>query len=190
MGTHVPEFTGRYRAHYQAAGVTHAITIRATLGTSLSSIISSGRDACHDIFNAVAAHLADDFTWISAEVADEGSNSFAPATVPAAVTGLVDFAGDNWSPARRVSFVHLSGRAAGSRTGVMMFGLEVGGDFNIDRGADGIVTDSELPGIAAAAGVLSSHAAAGNGLSAAFYTRGTYKVHDRLLKLVRRGLIS
>lgn len=190
MPTYAPSFTPRYRAHYIAAGVSHTIQIRAARDTSVASTITNGTDCLFAVFDALAGDLADDFAWVSAEVADQDTDVFTPAAVPAAVTGTNDWVGDSWSAKKRCSFIHVSGRAAGSRTSVMIFGLDIDSDFAVNTGGDGIITTAELGGLADVVTALNAHAHAGSGATALFYARATHKVHDRLLKLVRRGLIS
>lgn len=189
MTTWAPNHTGRYKARYRVAGIEHTIQIRQPLGSSLSSIVSTGASVCHDIFNAVAANLADDFAWLAAEAADQNSSEFVPCTLPTAVTGTVDYVGDDWSGTKRVTALHFAGRAVGSRAGVFMYGIDVPANLTSERGGDGLVLASELTGLSTVISTLQSNAAAVSGVYAFWQNHATSKVNDFLLKRVRRGLL-
>lgn len=188
MPTYAPNHTGRYKAHYIAAGLQHTIQIRQPRGSSLSSIISTGASVCHDIFNALAAFLADDFQFTAAEAVDQDLTDFIPCTLPTAVTGTVDWVGDDWSGKKRVSALHFAGRAVGSRAGVFMYGIDINTDHGADPGGDGLVLTSELAGLSTVISTLQGNAAAVSGTYAFWQNHATVKVNDFLLKRVRRGV--
>lgn len=190
MPSFAANFTGRYKAKYKVAGVEHVIQVRSPRGASLSSIASEGRTCLFEIFSAVVSILADDFVWISAEVADQNSNTFLPTTPPSAVTGTVDFVAGLWSARKRVSALTFSGRAEGSKGRISMYGLDIDGDLSTDIGADGLVTPAELSDINTIVASLNGRACAGSGDHAIYSTQATHKVNDRLLRDVRKGTIS
>jgi len=190
MSTHAANFTGRYRAHYIAAGVQHSILIRAPRGADLATVITNGQNGAAGVFAPTTALLADDFAWLSAEVALEDTEIFDPAPTPSAVLGTVDFATGNWSARKRVSGLTFSGRSAGSRARFTLYGLDINGDLSTDIGANGIITVAEFSAIDGIVTSANTHNFAGNGEPASFYRRGTHKVNDKLLKLVRRGFIG
>jgi hypothetical protein len=141
-----------------------------------------------NIFNAVAASLADDFVCTEHVIALTDSDIFLPAELPNAVTGTVDFSA--WSPVKRIRGLTFSGNSGGARARITMFGINLNEDGDTTSGADGLLLPAESAAVTTIVNELNSHAKGGNGLQATFHNRATIKANDRLLKLVRRGLIG
>jgi hypothetical protein len=186
MTTYAPNFTPRYRVRYNAAGIEHTIQMRGARGESGSAISGRAVDL-HDMFLAAADILADDFAWISAEIALTDSDVFTPASLPGAVTGLKDVADFNLQ--QRCVSTGFVGRAAGSRAAIYMYGLwwsTVSGT----PAENGRATVAEWATVTTITAILNTHAFAGSGELANWHNYANLKLNDHLLKLLRRGTIS
>lgn len=188
MTTYAPTFTPRLRVHYKVGGIAHSLQVRGTRGASLATM-ESLKDPVANCFVAVAAFLYDDFEWISAEVALTDSEIFSPV----AVSGIVPVGAvalGTTSAVLRIRGLTISGRAPGSRGRFTMFGLSLPqGDVTSTAG-DGVLTAAELPALVTIKGLADTYFKANSGDATIWYSRGTYKGNDHLLKLVRRGIIS
>lgn len=187
MTTYAPNYTPRYRVIYVAAGVQHTMTIRGPRGTNFGGMTSLG-SVIHNVFNPCAALLADDFHYVSADIALTDSDVFAPTTVPSSTTGLV--AVSDYSPMHKATGTTFSGRAPGSKARLTAYGLF----WNLltvgDDSANGIVTAAEEAAIGNVVTNINGNFCAGSGALALWYSQATVKVNDLLLKKIRRGLIS
>jgi hypothetical protein len=191
MTSYAPNYTSRYRAHYNVNGIDHTIQMRKAIGaTPAATALLAG--TAHDIFNALADRLCSDFVWLSAEQADEDSDIFYPSTVPVAVTGLVP-PGD-YTPFQKVTHTRFGGKAFGSRASLEMYGIfwqYANNDADTENvGYDGKVTAVEEAGIGTVASLLNSQAFANSGGPTLWYPRATIKVNDFWLKQVRSGGIT
>lgn len=187
MTTYAPTFTPRYRVHYRAAGLEHSVQCRGPRGASAVAMTTRG-NSFHTIFNDLATRLADDFAWISADVALTDSDLWTPASVPASVTGVIALA--DFTIAQRITGTTFSGRAAGSKARFTLFGIQWVQATTTEAGNDFVVQGSEDGGVAAAVTEASGQFYAGSGAGALFYNRATIKPNDHLVKLARRGIIS
>jgi hypothetical protein len=187
MTSYASNFTPRYKATYLAGGIQHTIQVREARGASFATV-EARRGDLHDIFNALASGLYDDFAWLSAEVALTDDDVFAPALTPTSVTGVID--GGTISAYKRCHGLTFTGRAAGSRGKFTMFGILLGTDQNTDEGANGVITAAEIAGVGTIAGIASAHFHAGSGALAVYPNAATYKVNDLLLRRVRKGTIT
>jgi hypothetical protein len=187
MTTYAPTFTPRYRSVYVAAGVQHTIQIRGPRGENLTQMTDRGSNL-YSVFNNLADYLADDFEWISSDVALTDEDTWQPTTNPLAVTGLVD--ATTFTPIHKITGTTFSGRSPGSRARLTVFGLKWPFLTSGNISENGIVTATELAEVGDAVAICTAHFCAGSGLSAAFYNRVTVKPNDLLLKDVRRGIIS
>jgi hypothetical protein len=187
MTSYAPNFTPRWRGKYVAAGVEHTIQLRTARGASFAALDTAGPHVS-DVFSAFASLLADDFAWISAEIALTDSDVFSPGTIAPGVTGTVD--ATTFSPIQKITATSFTGRSPGSRGRVSLYGVQWFVDVSGVDASNGVVTTAEFGGVGTAAGLLSSFFAANNGLPSAFPGRATIKENDHLLRLVRRGIIS
>jgi hypothetical protein len=187
MTTYAPNWTPRYRARYQAAGVTHTVQVRGLRTTDDANIATFGAHL-FDFFAPLAPVMADDFAWIDASYALTDSDLFAPTTTPAGITGDVPVA--NFEPKEKVIAIAFSGRALGSRARLYVYG----GLWNettlpgVDDNA--VITTSEWVNLSTSIAVANNFFCAGSGALATWYNQVTVKENDHLLKLVRRGTIS
>lgn len=191
MTSYAPNFTGRYRAHYHVCGIDHTIQLRRAIGASPASVALLAATATA-IFTPWVGFLGDDFAWISAEQADEGSDIFYPSTTPAAVIGTVPVS--TYTPFQKVTHTRFGGRAAGSRSSIEMYGIQwfyadQAGDFET-IGYDGVVTAAERPAVGTTAAALNTQAFANSGGPTTWAARATIKVNDFWLKQVRSGGIT
>ena len=191
MPTFAPSFTPRYRAHYHVCGIDHTIQLRKSLGASpASTALLAGTLA--SMFTAAAALLCDDFAWISAEQADQGSDLFYPSTMPAPVTGLKAIG--VFTPFQKATHTRFAGRSLGSRAAAEMFGIWWEFSNRVDdtgqAAYDGIVTPAEVPFIGTIVTLLTGQAFSVKGDATSWYPRATVKVNDFWLKAVRKGGIT
>jgi hypothetical protein len=141
-----------------------------------------------NVFGNLASKLADDFHYVSADVALTDSLTWLPATVPAPTTGLVTLA--TFSPMHKAVGTTFSGRSADSKARLTAYGI-FWDMFTIgDDSQNGIVTAAEDADIGLVATACSANFFSGGGTSAMFYQQATIKVNDDLLKRIRRGIIS
>jgi len=170
-----------------AAGVQHTIQVRFPRGTTGSSL-ASDVSAVHDLFQALNGALPSDLAFTAAEYALTDEDTFTPCAPPDAVTGALDPA--DYSPNQKITGTTFSGRSAGSRARVTVFGVFWDVNDPASPAKNGIVTAAEVAAIGTAAAVCSTHFVANSGLAAAFAAQATIKENDHLLKLVRKGTIS
>lgn len=192
MPSFSPSYTSRYRAHYHVCGIDHTIQLRKQLGASPSdtNLLAGTVNA---IFAAVTDRLADDFAFLSAEQADEGSDLFYPATTPTAVTGLRPLV--DYTPFQKVTHTRWGCRAAGSRSSIEMYGLiwfyaDAAADEDV-IGYDGVVTPAEYAPVGTVASLLNTQAFANSGNpSSVWAARALVKINDFWLKAVRSGGVT
>lgn len=187
MTTYAPTFTPRYRAKYRAGGLEHSVQIRGPRGASAISMTTRG-NSLMAVFNDLSTRLADDFAWISADVALTDSDVWIPASTPGSVTGVIAVA--DMTIAQRITGTTFSGRAAGSKARLTLFGIQWVQATTTEAGNDFVVQGSEDGGVAAAVIECSGQFYANSGAGALFYNRATIKPNDHLVKLARRGIIS
>lgn len=190
MPDFAPTVTPRLRVTYQAAGLVHTMTLRTVRGATLAATVSAREGVFHDLFNALAPLLADDFVFITEDWAATDSDIFVPTgSLPAAVTGTQDVA--DFSANQKVTGTTFSGKgSSGSKVRVTAYGVLWATDGPGNDAGNGVVTSGESSEVAAGVAALSTHTGAIDGTTATFYPRATTKVNDKLLKLARRGLIS
>jgi len=188
MTTFAPTFTPRLRVHYKCGGIGHAIQVRGARGASLATMTGLV-DPVANCFVALATRLYSDFAWLSAEVALTDEESF----IPVPVSGIIPVGGVvllAQSAVNKIRGLTVSGRAPGSRSRMTFFGAEFSASSNTAEAADSVITATEFAGMNTIAGIANTYFHANSGAAAIWYNRGTYKVNDHLLKLVRRGIIT
>jgi len=193
MTSYAPNWTSRYRAKYNVCGIDHTIQLRKQVGaTPAATALLAG--TAQSIFNAAAAQLCDDFTWISAEQADEGSDIFYPSTLPTPVTGTLAITA--YTPFQKVTHTRMQGRAFGSRASIEMYGIlwfyahKGLSPAEATVGYDGKVTSAEAAFIGTIKSLLDTQAFANSGGPTVWYDRATVKVNDFWLRAVRSGGIT
>jgi len=191
MTTYAPNYTGRYRAHYVAAGIQHTAELRKNRGASPGAVtLLAG--TLHDAFAAWVSDLPTDFTWLSAEQADEDSDLFYPAPVPVAIAGVRN--PNTYTPMQKIVSTRFAARALGSRSSLSIYGIwwqftDVLDDANTFA-YNGIILPSEDGRVATTAAALNTQAFANSGGPTTWYSRATTKINDYWLRQLRRGVIS
>lgn len=187
MPSFAPNYTPRLKVGYHVAGLDHTIQLRGSRTTDLSTMSGYVADV-HDFFDELSGFLADDFTFISAAVAEVDSDVFVPVGLPAAVTGQVALA--DFTPNQKIIGTTFSGTGNPGRARVTAYGLQWLLDQTGGEGRDFVVFSSEEGDIASAIAVLAVRAYTNGNTLANWHPRATIKPNDHLVKLVRRGLIT
>jgi len=186
MTTYAPNFTPRLKLKYVAAGIEHTIQARAVRGAS-GSTTDGLKTHIQEIFTLWVGGLAEDFDWISAEMALTDSDVFNPVAVPDPVVGEQLLS--SFSLKQRCRSTGFVGQTADSRASIYLYGIlwEDGLGTPADNGR---VTPAEEANVIATKAILDTHFRAGNGGDAIWHNYANIKDNDRLLKLLRRGVIS
>ena len=194
MTTYAPNFTPRLRVKYVPARLQHTIQVRGPRGTSFA-LMSNRCAVIHDVFNLWAPKLANDFAFISAEVALTDSEIWYPTDPPAAVTGSL--APSTFSPTQKITSTSFAGKAADSRARLSLFGIRwVQGNpldeapSTFDGSYNGVITPAENALVSNTVTAITTQFFAVSGEATRWYPRATIKINDHLLKLVRRGTVS
>jgi hypothetical protein len=193
MTSYSPDFTSRYRAHYHVCGIDHTIQLRKSLGATpgetadLAGTVSA-------IFNAVSAKLCTDFTFLSAEQADEGSDIFYPSDTPAAAVGTQGSPG-TYTPFQKITHTRFNCRAPGSRSSIELYGLFWEYSNTLDDpdtvAYDGVLTPTDYAPVNTIVALLNTQAFANSGNpNSIWQARALVKVNDFWLKQVRSGGIT
>lgn len=187
MADYAPDFTIRYKTRYRAGNHSHDITVRGPVdATPDNTQIQALADGLTAFFAALASQLYADFEFLSASYCATNSEIFIPTSIlPVSPTGLIVVA--NFSEMSHVTASCMSGRSALAKARVYFYGLSVFAEAGGVAGGDGQLLVSEVAGIAGAKAAADGVFKAGDGQTATFYPRLTYKVNDRNLRAVRRG---
>lgn len=188
MTTYAPNFTPRLKVSYFNGKINHSIQVRNVRGTSFADMqFMTGR--IHDLFQLVSGNLYTDFQFVSSEIALTDSDVFLPTANPAAITGMTILPSAASAKAR-IQALTFTGKAPGSHARFSIFGFSIGTDLAADVGGDGKITSVEMAVVASVATLASANFKAGSGSAAIFPNVATLKPNDRLLRLVRKGVIS
>ncbi len=188
MTTYAPNFTPRYKLHYQAGGIVHSIQVRGPRGTDFAGMNAYG-PILRSVFMAVVASMYTDLAFLTAEIALTDDDAFAPASIPTQPTGMTKDPA-LYSAVERIKALTFTGRALASRARFSLYGVQLDDAVPADAAADGKVTNAESSAIGTIAGIATGAFKAGSGGNATFPQVATYKENDHLLKLVRKGTIT
>lgn len=190
MATYADNYTFRIRGRYIAAGIAHVMKTRVPSVLGTLPLAEFHADAMNDYVSNFNSVIWADWAWTGWEYAVRDSDVWVPfaPVLTATIAGTQVVAGA--SAMQKITAVSHQGRAAGSRARVYWWGPRRSTDLAAEEGGDGVLTSAEASGLAASTTLASDRFAAGNGASAIFYERLTYKVNDYLLRLVRRGIIT
>jgi hypothetical protein len=187
MTNWAPDYTFRYKVRYVAAGFQHDFTVRRS-ATVTDGETEAGTVSVHvgSFFDALQARLSDDFAFLAASWALPNSNVFVPTTsVPElAAPGAIDYT--EYSPKTRAQACTMSGRSATAFARLYFYGLIVSHELVGTIGGDGVISVSNLAGVATARTIANGQFRSGDGSGAIFYPRLTIKVNDDLERLIRR----
>lgn len=191
MTTYAPNYTGRLRAKYVAAGVEHTAQLRKFRGATTSQIgdLRHTLASCFTVWNAL---LPSDFAWLSCEYANEDSDLFTPTDLPDTVTGTLD--PTTYTPFQKITPTIFSGRSTGSKARVSLYGIF----WEYTNQADdpntvpynGIITTAEDSRVGSTIALLNGQAASGAGVNAIWYPRATVKPNDYWVRQVRKGIVT
>jgi len=191
MPTYAPNFTGRAKFEYQCAGLVHTVQLRKARGSS-DATIRDLAGVVYTLFNPWNGLLGSDFVWLSAAWARQDEDFFTPMDLPTAIEGSRD--PTQFTPIQKITATTFSGRAPFSKARFSIYGIfwEFTNQVSDDNtfAYDGKVLGSEMTEVNDTVAATSGQLAAGSGQGAIFYPRATVKPNDRLLRLVRRGLIA
>lgn len=189
MTTFADNYTSRVRGDYIACGIPHRLQVRGQEPAMDEAIAGALANVINNYILSYEAALADDWAWTSWAWAPADSDVFTPfvPTLADTITGAGDFSAI--SGRRKVTAANHAARSATSTTRIYFFGLLYEDSTAAQAGGDGVLTPSEVGGLAGAKGIVDGVLATGSGEPAIFYPRLTYKVNDRLFRLVKRGLI-
>lgn len=189
MTTYADNYTSRVRGDYIACGIPHRLQVRAVP----TSLTEGAAEAIAEVINnyilSFEAQLSTDWAWQGWAYASANSETFIPfvPVLSDTVAGAVNF--NDISPRRKVTAANHAARSATSTTRIYFFGLIIVDSAAADAGGNGVLTPAEVGGLSGATGIVSGSLASASGELATFYNRLTYKVNDRLFRLVKRGLI-
>jgi hypothetical protein len=192
MPDFAPNVTFRYRLHYNVVGRLHTMQCRMVRGIDAGTGQTEAAAYLRSLFAAMDDTLSDDLSFISAEYALTDSDLFFPATVPAAVVGLVSAA--TFSKQDSITHLTFSGRGAGgSKINMKLYGCQFTPDVvPAEDESDFVLTSAENANVSAAVSALNTSVGGRtvciDNTVASFHARATVKVNDFWLRQVRKGL--
>ncbi len=187
-----PTATPRVIELYVSAGVQHRAQFRRPRGEGISSSLTAARATFATLYGNMQPLLPDDFAWqgefyIPQDSDTEqgtgytGPGSIVGAKSPSIYTGVM-----------KVTATSFIGRSSASNSKCELFGVYWDPSDVMGPAANGKVDSGESSEVAATiAGLNSAGTSYGiDGTVLAFHPYATVKPNDKLLKLVRRGLIT
>lgn len=189
MATYADNYTSRVRGDYIACGIPHRLQVRSPEPDMTAVVAEAFANVINNYILSFEAVIADDWAWTGWAYAPADSDVFTPFVPLLAdtIVGAVDYS--TISGRRRVTAANHAARSALSTTRIYWFGLIFNDWQAADPGGDGVLTPAEATALSGATGIVSGALATASGEAAIFYNRLTYKVNDRLFRLVKRGLI-
>jgi len=177
---------------YLSAGVPHRIQFRRPRGEGISASLIAARASFAALYTNLQPLLPNDFAWqgefyIPQDSEIEGGTGY---TGPGSIVGAQDPA--DYTGVMKVTATTFTARSSGANTKLEVFGV-FWDPADVDGPAANAKVDAgESPEVAAAIADLNTSAQthAIDGTTAFFHPYATVKSNDKLLKLVRRGLIS
>lgn len=188
MPDYAPTATPRFRAFYRSAGFEHHMMLRYARGTSVSDVVTRGRNATGSLAVALQDLLPEDFQWLSIAYALQDSDVFIGDT--ALPIGSLSPAAplSTYTPIMRGTNTQFKGTGGGSKVALNFFGLFYNPSDVSGPAANGQVDSGEDLSIAAAISALNSatgiYSIANS--PASWYNFATVKSHDHYVKLARR----
>jgi len=192
MTNFAPTATPRVIELYLSAGVQHRIQFRRPRGEGISASLIAARASFAALYTNMQPLLPTDFAWqgefyIPQDTEVEGGTGY---TGPGSIVGAISPA--TYTGVMKITATSFTGRSSASNTKLELFGVfwdpsDVGGPA-----ANGKVDAGESPEVSAAIADLNTSAQTHgiDGTTAFFHPYATIKPNDKLLKLVRRGLIT
>jgi len=191
MANYAVTATPRVIATYISAGIQHTMECRRPRGEAPATSINNAHATMADFSGAFASLLPTDFLFVDSVYIPQDSDVSTPSgSLPGGPTGLIDPA--TYTGVMKVTATTMSGKSNGSKTKISIFGVFWDPSDVAGPAANGKVTIAEDATVATAHTNLNSVAPtyAIDGTIATFHPYATVKPNDKLLKLVRRGLIG
>lgn len=192
MPNFAPINTPRVVTGYVSAGVQHKVILRRPRGEGVSTSLTNARATFEGLAGTLQALLPDDFAWLSERYIPQDSDieQGTGYTGPGDITGAIAVA--LYTPTKKITATTFTGRSVESNGRLSIFGVFWDMDTVGGEATDGIVLSGESPAIANSVALLNStgETYAIDGTQLAFNPYATVKPNDKLLKLVRRGLIT
>lgn len=187
-----PTATPRVIEKYVSAGVEHSMQFRRPRGEGISSSLTAARSRFTAMLTALVTLLPTDFAWLDESYIPQdsdvaggtgwgGPGSLVGPQVLTTYTGVM-----------KVTATTFTARSSGANTKIEVFGVFWDPSDVAGPAANGKVDAGESSVIAAAVTALNAGSGiyAIDGTQAFAHPYATVKPNDKLLKLVRRGLIS
>lgn len=190
MTTYADNFTHRVRGSYIAMGIPHRWQVRA-IGTGSFTDIQANTiaETLNNYVLSFEATLCSDWAWTGWEYAARNTDVFIPFTpsLTDTIVGIADFSATG--KRKRISACNQAGRGATGSARMYWWGILTSDVQTTDKASDLVLTSAEITGLPGATGIINGALGTSSGAPATFYERLTYKENDRLVRLVRRGLI-
>lgn len=188
-----PDATPRYILKYNAAGLIHHIMVRGDRTNTLNEVQTMGTGFMHGLFDALKTILPADLSFISALLIDKDTNIGVPGNLPTAVTGTAAL--NTYSVLDKISHLTFSGKSSGgSKASIKVFAPALSPDSvaNNDLSDFAFTAGEAAATIDAAVAFLGTqgNARAIDSTGITWYTRVTYKINDKWLRVARKGGLS
>ena len=183
-----PPDTARYRVRYRVLGKGHNLTVRPP-NTMTIADAEAVATKMHAFFEAIKAHLYNDFTIVNAQWCERDSEVFLPCEAPAATTGGVSTSGIT-GVAGAISMGFVGRGALGSKAGFYLYGHNYDVPVNSAAEADFRLAATEVPVVSAAITALtelSPSFVAIDGSVVNWYPYVNLKYNDRWVRKLRQG---
>jgi len=186
-----PTATPRVIELYVSVGVQHRVQFRRPRGEGISSSLTAARGTFAALYTNMQPLLPDDFAWQGEFYIPEDSDieQGTGFTGPGSIVGAIS--PSTYTGVMKITATSFTGRSSASNTKLELFGVFWDPSDVSGPAANGKVTNGESSEVAATVGALNggSSTYAIDGTIATFHPYATVKPNDKLLKLVRRGLI-
>jgi len=191
MTAFAPTATPRVLERYVSAGVEHVMQLRRPRGEGISSSLIAARATFTGLATALTALLPTDFAWLSELYIPEDSDVAQGTGYPGPGSIVGSQTISDYTGVMKITATTFTGRSILSNTKVEVFGVFWDPSDTAGPAANGKVTTGESSDVAAAVTLLNGSGTtyAIDGAIATFHQYATIKPNDKLLKLVRRGLI-
>jgi len=190
MTSYAPNFTGRLRVKYRAAGGVHTQTWRFPTYGPLGVGMAAARDAVNDVWLELQNIMYDDLQCLGVTYAQEDSDIFLPTSLISAMIGTV--ATPVAKPSDKAYAVSFVGRTATGQPakeffyGIAELSVDVSGlqNFRLNPGENGAIDAA----IAAANSFTAGLTLCGSdGTGVTWYPYANQKPNDYWVKRLRQG---
>jgi len=183
--------TPRVIVAYTSAGIEHHAEARRPRDEASATSITQAHAFLADFFGALAPLLPEDFLFTDSVYIPQDSEVSTPSgSLPGNPTGLQAVA--DYTAVMKVTATTFSAKSSASKTRISAFGVFWDPSDVSGPAANGKVTALEDSNVALAITNMNTVARtyAIDGTLATFHPSATVKPNDKLMKLVRRGLLG